>query len=61
LPVKVLLARVIANKESTEEDGALPRKLTERTDYIPSLLYEYYREGGQDIIPIEELSYPIHS
>ena len=39
LPERKLLARVIANKERAEEDGALPRKLTERIDYIPSLLY----------------------
>ena len=39
LAVKKLLSRVIENKERTEEDRALPRKLTERVDYIPSLLY----------------------
>ena len=39
LTVKKLLSRVIENKERTEEDRALPGKLTERVDYIASLLY----------------------
>lgn len=39
LPEKKLLARVIADKERAEEDGALPRKLTERIDYIPSVVF----------------------
>lgn len=39
LAVKKLLSRVIENKERTEEDRVLPRKLSERVDYIVSMSY----------------------